>query len=622
MNAVTADDRLERARAAQRDWAMLTPAARSRVLSRLRCALAERSETIAETIAAECRKPVLDALAGDVLVTLEQLRYYERQAAYILKPRRTGKPSFFWSGTRFEESYEPHGVALVYAPSNYPLQLAVIPMITALAAGNAVVLKCSEKTPRTAELIGNLCAQADLPADLVQVVHEDPERAAALIDAGPDFVFFTGSCAHGRAVAVRCAERLIPTMLELGGKDASLVFADCHMERAVEGVTYGAFSNAGRVCVGIKRLYIEEGIFGKFLVRLVERVTQLRVGDGKEADVDSVGQDSGWALLKAQVEDALSRGAHLHWPQSPTLTDNDLIVLSHVPPDARLLVEETFGPVLCVAPFSNEAEAVALANGSSFALSSSVWTRDRARGQRIAAKMSAGTCAVNDVLRNIGNPYAAFGGNRDSGYGRYHGSHGLLAFSRVKTVMTARGRRKREINWFPFSERTTRLLMKVIALRHRSAGLAGRLSRVLFPVLLCLMFPLFGLSQPSPPAHLAIEVTVSARSHGAVAYLVFASKEGFPADKSRAVRHGFVPVPAGSSKVRIDAGDLPPGRYAVSVYQDVNGNRKLDRNAFGIPKEPVGASNNPAPHWGPPAFNECAFQLGESDKTITVQLVH
>ena len=126
----------------------------------------------------------------------------------------------------------------------------MIPMITALAAGNAVVLKCSERTPETAALIARLCAQADLPPDLVQVLHDSPEESSALIDAGPDIILFTGSSRHGRSVAERAARYLIPAILELGGKDAALVFADCHIERAVEGITYGAFSNAGQ---GLRR---------------------------------------------------------------------------------------------------------------------------------------------------------------------------------------------------------------------------------------------------------------------------------------------------------------------------------------------------------------------------------
>ena len=242
--------------------------------------VASQCESIADSIARETSKPPLDALSGDVLVTLETMRYYEAHAARILRSRRVGKPAFFFRGARFESHFEPHGVALIFGPSNYPFQLSVIPLVTALAAGNAVVLKCSERTPVTAALIARLCAQADLPPNLVQVLHDGPEESAALIDARPDIIFFTGSSRHGQMVAERAARHLIPSILELGGKDAGLVFADCHLERAVEGITYGAFSNGGRVCVGVKRAYVEASIFDEFLARLKQRIASLRVGYG------------------------------------------------------------------------------------------------------------------------------------------------------------------------------------------------------------------------------------------------------------------------------------------------------------------------------------------------------
>jgi delta 1-pyrroline-5-carboxylate dehydrogenase len=153
-------------------------------------------------------------------------------------------------------------------------------------------------------------------------------------------------------------------------------------------------------------------------------------------------------------------------------------VLSDVAPDARLLIEETFGPVLCVAPFANEAEAIALANSSAFALSASVWTRDRSRARRVAAALNAGSCAVNDVIRNVANPEASFGGNRASGYGRYHGEQGLYTFSRIKSVMLSTGRMPREINWFPFARKTLERLNAFVGIRHGTKGLWAAVRRL------------------------------------------------------------------------------------------------------------------------------------------------
>lgn len=609
---------LNRARHAQPAWAAFDVSRRCAILRNLRRQIAIQCESIADLIAQETSKPVLDALSGDVLVTLQMMRYYEASAAKILRSRRIGKPAFFFRGTRFEQHFEPHGVALIFGPSNYPLQLSMIPLVTALAAGNAVVLKCSERAPETAALIARLCAKANVPSDLVQVVHDDAKDSAALIDACPDILFFTGSSHNGRQIAERAARHLIPTILELGGKDASLVFADCHLERAVEGIAYGAFANGGRVCVGIKRAYVEASIYDDFVAQLVQRMADLRVGRGPDTDLCPSSMEL-QPSLRGQVEDALARGATLHYPKNRTAIGTLPVVLSGVPDDARILTEETFGPVLCVAPFVDETQALTLANESPFALSSSVWTGDRARARRIALQLSAGSCAVNDVIRVIANPRAAFGGNRQSGYGRYHGPEGLRAFSRIKTISFASHRRAREINWFPFTSRTRRQLAWLIRILYAWRGLAASLRHLLLSLLLGTGLLVSASAQPTE-THLTINVRLTPNAHGELGYLIFNSSSGFPGDKSKAIRHGFLAIAPGTRELHIDTA-LPPGTYAVTIYEDLNSNHKLDHNFIGIPSEPVGASNNPKVHMRPPRFDESSFHLGANSQTTIITLV-
>lgn len=421
-------------------------------------------------------------------------------------------------------------------------------------------------------------------------------------------------------MAERAARYLIPTILELGGKDAALVFADCHLERAIEGITYGAFANAGQVCVGVKRAYVEASIYDEFVAGLRQRMAHLRVDADPAADLCPI-TGSRAAELRAQIEDAIARGAMLYsLPERTVNPGSEPVLLTGVPADARLLTEECFGPVLCIAPFADEEEALRLANESSFALSASVWTSNRARALRVATRISAGSCAVNDVIRVIANPYAAFGGNRSSGYGRYHGPEGLRAFSRVRTIMLSNGRRAREVNWFPFSERTGRQLAGLLRFRHGHSGLSGRLIRMVMPLILLAAFSAISRPQAKPETDLTVDVRLTQDVHGELGYLIFASRAGFPGDRKRAVRHGFLPIPAGAHRMRIDT-DLPPGTYAVSVYEDLNSNHKLDHNFLGIPSEPVGASNNPKSRMGPPRFDECSFQLGSAPQTITIALV-
>jgi acyl-CoA reductase-like NAD-dependent aldehyde dehydrogenase len=463
-----AQRRVDKARAAQVDWGRTPTEVRARRLRPLRVAIAERMDEILAVICDEVGKPAMDALTGDIMVTLEQLRFYERSAAHTLRSRKIGKPWVFFRGTRFKEWMEPHGVVLVCAPWNYPLQLSVVPMVTALFAGNTVLLKCSEHTPRTARMIEELCIAAGLPDGLVQVSCEAPEDAAALLDARPDFVFFTGSYRNGRIVAAKAAELMVPTVMELGGKDAALVFDSCDVERTANGLVYGSFSNAGQVCVGTKRIYVQQGIHDAFLRIFLERVERLRVGTNIESDLGQVKIDMVRQWLDEQIEDAVARGAKLHSAWQKGLGETVPVVLTAVPKEARLLQEETFGPVVCVAPFHSEADAIQMANESEFALSASVWTGSESQGERVAAQLQCGCCVVNDVIRNIGNPEAAFGGNRSSGYGRYRGAQGLKTFSRVKTVMTVVRPRRAEIHWFPFRLRTFAIVHRILRFRHGS----------------------------------------------------------------------------------------------------------------------------------------------------------
>jgi len=618
MTLIDAEQAVSRARAAQAGWGAQSTRQRCAHLAAIRRTIARKAESTAAAIAGETSKPVLDALAGDVLVTLEQMRFYEKHAAHILRPRGAGRPSFLFAGSHFETHFEPHGVALVCSPSNYPFQLAVIPLVTALIAGNAVLLKCSPQTPETAALIVDLCRDAGLPADLVQVFHGGPEQAEAFLDAHVDVIFFTGSSRNGKQVAERAAQHLIPAILELGGKDASLIFADCHLERAVEGTLYGAFSNAGRVCVAVKRAYVEAHVCAGFVRALTERLARLNVASSPDADLCPLPEAAREVHL-AHVRDAMSRGAKLCFPSQAELAAGGPVVLLDVPREAQIMTEESFGPALCVGMFHDEEEAIALANATPFALSSSVWTCNRARARRVAAQICAGSCAINDVIRVIANPHTPFGGNRQSGYGRYHGAEGLKAFSRVKTIMFSKDRNARQINWFPFTARTRDQLASFIQLRHGS-GFFRSLLRMLSVMLTLASVSNRLPAQMNPETPLSVLVELTPQAHGQLAYLIFGSASGFPSDGRKAVRKGFVPLPASGTQLQIHT-TLPPGRYAVSLYEDLNGNHKLDHNFLGIPREPVGASNNPRGRMGPPRFADCLFEIGSDPKAITVHMV-
>ncbi len=618
MTFISAEERFERARAAQANWAKRSSNARKDALARLRKRTAANRELLVNAIVADTGKPALDALGGDVLVTLEQMLFYEKHSANLLAPRRVGRSLLFYGRTRFSEHFEAHGAALVIGPANYPLQLCLAPAATALYAGNAVVVKVSEKTPAVARAILHVVESSDLPADLLQICCVGPGETGDLIQAMPDFVFFTGSSKNGRSVASRAGALGIPTLLELGGSDAALVFADCDIRRTIEGIAFGAFSNAGQVCVGIKRLFVEHSLYDRFVSELVRRSKSLVVGAGHNGDLGCLPSKTTRELFRAQVHDALDRGARLETAGS--LCEDLPVILSNVSPQARLLREESFGPVLCVQPFATETEAVALANRSAYALGASIWTRDFVRARRVAHALNAGSCSINDVIRNIANPHAAFGGNGSSGYGRYHGAHGLYAFSRIRTVMENRTARDREVNWFPFTRKKYEQLDTLIELRHRPGGLKALLRRA-FHVIALTAILTSALGAQGQAAHLVLQVQLPANAHGRIAYLVFNSPNGFPKNMTKAVISGFYSSVGREGNEKIDVGELAPGRYAVSLYLDENGNGRLDSGFFGIPTEPVGVSNNPRSRMGPPRFEDGAFSMGTKPLTISITLV-
>jgi len=190
----------------------------------------------------------------------------------------------------------------------------------------------------------------------------------------------------------------------------------------------------------------------------------------------------------------------------------------------------------------------------------------------------------------------------------------------VRTIMLAGDRRTREINWFPFNSRTRHQLAGLIKFRHGATGLMGRISRLLLTLLVSAILPVTLAAQSKTETHLTIDVHLTQQAHGELAYLIFASPSGFPGDRDKALRHGFLPISSNAQRLRIDT-NLPPGIYAVSVYEDLNSNHKLDHNLIGVPREPVGVSNNPSARFGPPHFDECSFHLGDTAQTITITLV-
>jgi len=431
---------VERARHAQAEWAAQPIRRRCGVLARLGELLFARRDEAAALVTREAGKPRVEALFADILTSLDTAFYYAHRAPRLLRPERVRHHNPALKAKRGWLRHEPIGVIGLISPWNYPLAVPLGTLIPALAAGNAVVLKPSEFVPGCGALIGELCAQAGAPAGLVQVVQGRGDVGAALIAAAPDKIVFTGSVATGKRVAEACAARLIPSVLELGGKDAMIVLADADLDTASSAAVWGGFTNCGQACLSVERLYVERPIAERFLALCVEKTRKLRVGrpDDASTDLGPMIRAEQLERVLRQLDEAVSQGAKLltGGARRPDLgaAYMDPAVIVDVTPQMSLMREETFGPVLAMAVVEDEEQAIRAANDSSFALGASVWTRDSARGRRVAEKLRAGSVMVNDVASYFGICEAPHGGSGDSGWGRTHSHAGLLELVHLKYV--------------------------------------------------------------------------------------------------------------------------------------------------------------------------------------------
>jgi succinate-semialdehyde dehydrogenase/glutarate-semialdehyde dehydrogenase len=429
---------VERARAAQPAWAAIGVRTRVAVLREFQRRLLEKKSEIAEAITREAGKPVAEALTTEILVVLDAARFLIENAYHLLRDEPLPHGSLATKLKSGRLVREPYGVVAIISPWNYPFSIPATETLAALVAGNAVVLKPSEFTSMVALELQSLLRAAGVPRDVFQVLVGDGATGAALIHSRIDNLVFTGSVATGKRIASAAAERLLPVVLELGGKDPMLVLDDADVDVASSAAVWGAFMNAGQTCLSVERCYVHRSLYEKFLSACVEKTDKLRVGNGFDPDTD-VGpmiHERQLQIVETHVEDAVARGARLlaGGARIPELGKNfyKATVLADVTHAMRITREETFGPVLPVMAFDSDEEAVRFANDSEFGLAASVWTSDNARGERLARQIHAGTVMVNDVVSCFGISEAPHGGVKSSGVGRTHGRFGLEEMVQLK----------------------------------------------------------------------------------------------------------------------------------------------------------------------------------------------
>lgn len=434
-------------RDAQVAWRAAPFAERRRVLRRVLAHVIEHADELCEVVARDSGKTLLHAMFGEIWPVAEKLRWTLRHGERYLRPEPVSSGLLVHKRARI--TYVPLGVVGVICPWNYPLQNIMGPTIAALMAGNGVVVKASEwvawSTARIQRIFDEALLAEGFDPALVRIVNGFGPTGAAVVEGGVDAVVFTGSRENGRRVVQSSAKNLVPVILELGGKDPLIVCDDAHLEQAVHAAMNGVFINAGQNCLSSERILVFDAVYDAFVDRVVGLTRQLRQGDplGTEhVDVGAIVSPLQLDLVAELVDDALTRGARAIVGGTRALEAQGQFyaptVLVDVTPDMRIAREETFGPVMVIQRVRDEEEAVALANGTGFGLSSTVFTTDAERARRLEARLVAGSTLINDFGLTYMVQGLPFGGAKESGYGRLNGREGLRAMTNVKAVLEDR----------------------------------------------------------------------------------------------------------------------------------------------------------------------------------------
>lgn len=437
-----------------RTWSKTDIDIKIQYLHSIKKQLINKRDKIAKTIHLSTGKVLTDALFTEVLALIEAIGHIEKTAKNSLETKKVKTPIVFYNKESYIE-YKPRGVVLIISPWNFPFQLSMMPMLEAIVGGNTVIIKPSEITPLIGILIEEIISEAGLPKGVVQVVHGGKEIGAWCVEEKPDFIHFTGSVTTGKKIQIEAAKKLIPTILELGGKDPFIVFEDSNIERAVKGCIWGAFTNAGQVCMSTERVYVQKGIFDTFVGSLIDETKNLKVGKDINDDIGSLTFPMQKGIIKKHVLEAIEKGAVLETGTHPNEWDEDSMyvepmILTNVSENMLIMKEETFGPVLPIVPFETEEEVIKYANSTEFGLNASVWTESEERAKRVVYQLHTGNACINNVITSIGNPNLPYGGVKESGIGQYHGEVGIRNFCIQTSVMYDKSKSKTEFNWFPY----------------------------------------------------------------------------------------------------------------------------------------------------------------------------
>jgi acyl-CoA reductase-like NAD-dependent aldehyde dehydrogenase len=462
---------IQKARVAQDAWAKVPVANRASILLKLKRRVLERAQEIGELLHREVGKPIEEAVLAEVLPNADLVEYWATSIEELLDGSTVELDALAYPGKLGKIVHDPRGVIALITPWNYPVAIPLRTLVPALLAGNAVIFKPSEITARSGALVASLFTGL-LPEGVFQLVQGGADVGQALLADGVDLVVFTGSVATGKRIAVACAEKLIPTSLELGGKDAAIVLKDCNLERTARGLVWGAFTNAGQNCASIERVYVEKAIADKLIPRVVALTKELRAG----VDTAILTTTRQCDVVRRHLADALASGAELlagGEPEAGSLAFAPTVV-KVTNEDTALLRDETFGPILPIVVVDDEEDAIRRANGTRFGLTTSVWTKRVNHAHDIAKRLRSGVVTINNHGFTAALPAAPWTGFGESGSGVTNSPQALAELTRVRFVLEDRSSSKSELWWYPY----TPVLRRIAYAMARARGGAGFFGRI------------------------------------------------------------------------------------------------------------------------------------------------
>lgn len=469
---------VRRAREAQEKWADVPIAKRVKAIAQLKPKILARAEEIAKLVHAETGKPDVEALLGEILASADVVAYWTDLIAEELEPFEAEMDALSYPKKRAWVHREPRGTIGLVMPWNFPFALPLRTIIPALLAGNAIVFKPSEITPRTGKLVADLF-DGLLPQGLLGLVQGGADVGARLVESDVDAVVFTGSTATGRKIARACADRLIPCTVELGGKDAAIVLGDADLDRAANGIVWGAMMNAGQNCGAVERVYVDKSVADVLTAKIVAATKALRFGH----DVGPLTTEAQRQIVERHVNEARTAGAEVL--EGGEVVASETTKLGYRPTvvkidadDNPLIAEETFGPVVPITVVDGADEAVRRANATRYGLTASIWTRDVRLAEQLARKLRAGVVTINNHSFTGAIASMPWGGVGESGWGFTGSPLALDHLTRPRLVVVDRNRAPRETWWFPYSPTLRKLALAFAALRGGAASFGARLGAV------------------------------------------------------------------------------------------------------------------------------------------------